>query len=438
MALRRIGKELKDAIRDCADWLQVEPCEADMYHWICWLTPTGGIYAGLRFEVHINFPHDYPFKSLRATYESIIAHPSFSKGEPITSCGSRGSWSPALTAVSAILRPMLFLIDCPVTRRMLGSRSPPAHNRIADEAFDVATFVRSVRAFQPEDERLLAAGRSRDQRSEEVAIAIARQCMQRLRQQVATVNEDAAEMMREDDKKARAMGQVAGNPALAAAAAPVADAAMEHATTVDPTPMYLDIRALTGRSYPLQLTRGSSTEELMQRVARLIGMPDGPTPRLIFRAKLIRSGGILSDYLQPDAAAAAAPAGSAAANTATGATAVDPLTVHIVMRFGCSCFMSMMKVEPFRMRPMPAAAAAAATRVMVPATADIGAPATNSLQRLASVELQLIMRCCALRDLLSLASSCRLAHTAASHPFAWQLVSAFEARDWRNFDGVWK
>ena len=50
-----------------ADWLSVEFAsdkdgETDVFHWICWIAPTGGMYEGLRFEVHVKLPSDYPFK----------------------------------------------------------------------------------------------------------------------------------------------------------------------------------------------------------------------------------------------------------------------------------------------------------------------------------------------------------------------------------------
>jgi Ran GTPase-activating protein (RanGAP) involved in mRNA processing and transport len=75
---------------------------------------------------------------------------------------------------------------------------------------------------------------------------------------------------------------------------------------------------------------------------------------------------------------------------------------------------------------------APSTQTFAPATAAAATAASDRpFDRLATVELQLIMRCCDKRTLLALARCSRFALAAASHPFAWQPLSPIELRcDW--------
>ena len=59
------------------------------------------------------------------------------------------------------------------------------------------------------------------------------------------------------------------------------------------------------------------------------------------------------------------------------------------------------------------------------------AAAVRPFDRLAAVELQLIMRCCDQSTLIALARCSRFTLTAASSPFVWQLLLPVDVRcDW--------
>ena len=213
MAQRRILKEHRDLCALHADWLSVEFAtekngEADVFQWICWIAPTGGMYEGLRFEVHVKLPRDYPFKvstqqahiaegdhhartylddepfrrswgvrgcpSLvascvvrctayfsmwqppSASYQSDIPHPAWRQNEPLGCCGN-GEWSPAKTVVSWLLRPALLLFDCPISKQLIKEGNFGMSAQEALQSFIVEEWVRRAHEFEPADAGMLRA-----------------------------------------------------------------------------------------------------------------------------------------------------------------------------------------------------------------------------------------------------------------------------------------
>ncbi|GAD92267.1 ubiquitin conjugating enzyme (UbcD), putative [Paecilomyces variotii No. 5] len=128
MALKRIGKELKDMERDPPSSCSAGPLpnpndkdQVDMFRWQATIMgPSDSPYSGGVFFLEIHFPTDYPFKPPKVHFTTRIYHPNINSNGSICLDILRDQWSPALTLSKGWSNPririlMVLLTDFPAT-----------------------------------------------------------------------------------------------------------------------------------------------------------------------------------------------------------------------------------------------------------------------------------------------------------------------------------
>ena len=110
---KRITRELADLRNDPPLNCSAGPInEEDVYLWEGVLFgPEDSPYAGGVFNVHIQFPSDYPFKPPRITFQTKIYHPNINKDGFICLDILKQNWSPALTISKVLLSILSMLTD---------------------------------------------------------------------------------------------------------------------------------------------------------------------------------------------------------------------------------------------------------------------------------------------------------------------------------------
>ena len=104
MALRRIGKELKDLEKDPPTNVSGGPIGDDIFKWTATIMgPDDSPYAGGIFFLDIMFPADYPFKPPKISFKTPIYHPNINSNGSICLDILKESWSPALTISRVLL-----------------------------------------------------------------------------------------------------------------------------------------------------------------------------------------------------------------------------------------------------------------------------------------------------------------------------------------------
>lgn len=113
MALRRIGKELKDLQKDPPTNVSGGPISDDLFHWTATITgPEGTPYSGGIFFLNIHFPAEYPFKAPKVNFTTRIYHPNINRNGAICLDILGTQWSPALT-ISRVLLSISSLLSDP-------------------------------------------------------------------------------------------------------------------------------------------------------------------------------------------------------------------------------------------------------------------------------------------------------------------------------------
>ncbi|KAI8991782.1 ubiquitin-conjugating enzyme E2-16 kDa [Mycotypha africana] len=113
MALKRIGKELKDLERDPPSSCSAGPInEEDLFHWQATIMgPEDSPYQGGVFFLSIHFPTDYPFKPPKINFTTKIYHPNINSNGSICLDILKDQWSPALTISKVLLSVCSLLTD---------------------------------------------------------------------------------------------------------------------------------------------------------------------------------------------------------------------------------------------------------------------------------------------------------------------------------------
>jgi len=112
-AAKRIARELTDIRSDPPLNCSAGPVnDNDVFVWEGVLFgPEDSPYAGGVFNVHIQFPIDYPFKPPRVVFTTKIYHPNINAGGFICLDILKQNWSPALTISKVLLSILSMLTD---------------------------------------------------------------------------------------------------------------------------------------------------------------------------------------------------------------------------------------------------------------------------------------------------------------------------------------
>ena len=105
-ALKRILKELSNFNKEETEDICAGPIDdSDMFHWEASINgPEDSPYNGGVFQLEIEFPKDYPFRSPRVEFVTKIFHPSV-RGDGRICCHAapiRDNWSPELSIVNIL------------------------------------------------------------------------------------------------------------------------------------------------------------------------------------------------------------------------------------------------------------------------------------------------------------------------------------------------
>lgn len=140
MALRRINKEITDLKVDPPANCSAGPLGNDMYQWEAVIMgPEDSPYSGGIFNLHIQFPVDYPFKPPHIKFVTKIFHPNINSAGMICLDILKTQWSPALT-ISKVLLSICSLLTDPNPKDPL--------------APDVATlYINNIEEFNKEAKR---------------------------------------------------------------------------------------------------------------------------------------------------------------------------------------------------------------------------------------------------------------------------------------------
>jgi ubiquitin-conjugating enzyme E2 D/E len=111
--MRRIKKELDDLNLNAPANCSAGPIDDDMFKWQATIIgPEGSPYQGGIFNLKIDFPLDYPFKSPRIVFDTPIYHCNINSTGSICLDILKDKWSPALT-ISKVLLSICSLMDDP-------------------------------------------------------------------------------------------------------------------------------------------------------------------------------------------------------------------------------------------------------------------------------------------------------------------------------------
>ena len=108
----RIQKELTLFMTDPPDNCSAGPVDEDIFHWEGTIMgPTETVYEGGIFNLDIQFPKNYPFKSPKVRFKTKIYHPNINSGGFICLDIFKDNWSPALTISKVLLSICSLLTD---------------------------------------------------------------------------------------------------------------------------------------------------------------------------------------------------------------------------------------------------------------------------------------------------------------------------------------
>lgn len=108
----RIKKELGDLIKAPVDYVSAGPIDDDLFLWDATIIgPPDTPYEHGIFNLQIEFPTDYPFKSPKCTFKTRIYHPNINEHGSICLDILKQNWSPALTISKVLLSICSLLAD---------------------------------------------------------------------------------------------------------------------------------------------------------------------------------------------------------------------------------------------------------------------------------------------------------------------------------------
>jgi ubiquitin-conjugating enzyme E2 D/E len=110
--IKRLQKELKEITMTPPANCSAGPINEDnLFAWRATIMgPEGSPYHGGVFELHIDFPADYPFKPPKVTFTTKIYHCNINSSGGICLDILKNMWSPALT-ISKVLLSICSLMD---------------------------------------------------------------------------------------------------------------------------------------------------------------------------------------------------------------------------------------------------------------------------------------------------------------------------------------
>ncbi len=138
--IRRLNKEWSDANlqieKDTDELIKVNLKDNDdMTSWTANITgPEGSPYKGIKYELSIKFPVEFPFKPPNIVFKNKIFHPNISMEGIICLDILKDQWSPALSIYKVLLS-IISLLECPNPNDPL---NPEAANlfKLNKEAYD--------------------------------------------------------------------------------------------------------------------------------------------------------------------------------------------------------------------------------------------------------------------------------------------------------------
>ncbi|XP_063904551.1 ubiquitin-conjugating enzyme E2-24 kDa-like [Zophobas morio] len=138
-AAKRIQKELEEITLDpppnCSAALRGD----NLYEWSAKIkAPPGSLYEGGVYNMHINFPPEYPFRPPEVTFTTRIYHCNINlQGSVCVDMLKHKNWSPAFTISKVLLAIYSLLADCKPDDAIMGSiaqsylQTREEHDRIA-------------------------------------------------------------------------------------------------------------------------------------------------------------------------------------------------------------------------------------------------------------------------------------------------------------------
>jgi ubiquitin-conjugating enzyme E2 D/E len=113
MALKRLQKELSDMMLDPPANCSAGMLDDDLFQWKATIIgPEDTPYHGGVFNLSINFPPEYPFKSPKINFKTKIYHPNINAAGQICLDILKDQWSPALS-ISKVLLSICSLLNDP-------------------------------------------------------------------------------------------------------------------------------------------------------------------------------------------------------------------------------------------------------------------------------------------------------------------------------------
>ncbi len=110
----RILKEVQQCKNKFCKEIVIQPCiDDDLFVWKAFLRPSkGSLYYGMKLELDIKFPQDYPYSPPSIRFVTPTFHPNINANGTICISTLAKDWSPALTLEKTLLS-ILSLLDEP-------------------------------------------------------------------------------------------------------------------------------------------------------------------------------------------------------------------------------------------------------------------------------------------------------------------------------------
>ncbi|CAD6887468.1 unnamed protein product [Tilletia controversa] len=112
---KRLVKELADLHNTPLDGISVEVAEDNIYKWTAKISGSNTAYQGGVFELSLEFPIEYPFKTPKVKFNTQIYHPNVDdSGNLCVGLLKAEAWKPS-TKASSILMAIAQLLSEPNT-----------------------------------------------------------------------------------------------------------------------------------------------------------------------------------------------------------------------------------------------------------------------------------------------------------------------------------
>ncbi|KAE8214904.1 hypothetical protein CF319_g7361 [Tilletia indica] len=110
---KRLAKELADLNKTPLDGITVEVADENIYKWVAKIEGSNTAYHGGVFELSLEFPIEYPFKTPKVKFNTQIYHPNVDdSGNLCIGLLKAEAWKPS-TKASSILMAIAQLLSEP-------------------------------------------------------------------------------------------------------------------------------------------------------------------------------------------------------------------------------------------------------------------------------------------------------------------------------------